>query len=174
MIQFLQALPLIGGLWKTVVGDKSESNKQAHNEQMAVYNQFAAEFGHSKTWWDSLIDGLNRLPRPFMTFGVFALFIWCARDPVAFTVYATALQAMPPQGWTILGIVIAFWFGSKVPKDFAKGKLAGNMPSIANEVAVRMKQKNIPPSTQTEHETGVTWEDKRKARYETDWDNLNN
>lgn len=158
MIPFLQAIPLLGGLFKTVFGDKSESNSQTHNEQMAVYGQFGKEFGHSKTKWDSFIDGLNRLPRPLMTYGIIALFVWCARDPLAFVVYAEALQAMPQQGWVILGIIITFWFGGKLPKDFALGKIRVNIPKIAKNVSTRFKQ------PETAHET-MDWKEKQEKRY---------
>jgi len=176
MIQALQAIPLIGGLWKTVFGDKDKTNNYAHTEKMAVYDQFAKEFGNSKTWWDSLIDGLNRLPRPIMTFGIVWLFYYCITQPEDFTVSATALQAMPEPGWWLLGIIITFWFGGKVPKDFAKYQVQAGAVDVAKQVAQARQIKNTPKSVTadtTPHEQ-VDWGRKVEKRYANkDWENLN-
>jgi hypothetical protein len=111
---------LLGGardIITSVWGDRAARDSAAHDEQMALYGQFAAEFGHARTWWDSVIDGLNRLPRPFMTFGVIALFVWAVVDPPAFGAAMLELAKVPEMLWWILLTIVAFWFGGKV---FAK------------------------------------------------------
>lgn len=119
---FWASLPVIGGIVKTIFGDRSARDQQSHENQMAVQQQFAAEFGHSKTVWDSFIDGVNRLPRPVMTFGMIALFWYCVTDPDGFERSAQALRSMPHEGWTLLWMVTAFWFGTKaiekIPSKF--------------------------------------------------------
>lgn len=167
----LDAIPAISGLWKTIFGDKAASNRQLHNEQMAVYNQFAQEFGHSKNWWDSLIDGLNRLPRPLFTFGTIGLFAWCGSDPESFTVFAIALQAMPEPGWWLLGIVVTFWFGGKIPKDLAKFSVGASTLEVAKQV--KKARKSFATSTDTTEHEELNWGDRVEKRYK-DWDNLNN
>ena len=44
------------------------ASKRGHDLDSAALDQFAAEFvaRTQRTWWDSLIDGLNRLPRPLL------------------------------------------------------------------------------------------------------------
>ena len=106
------------GFYTAIAGDTAARETDAHTEQMAVYNQFAAEFGHARTWWDSFIDGLNRLPRPFMTFGTLALFAWCVVDPPAFIEAMGALSAVPEMLWVIFLTIVGFWFGGKmISKD---------------------------------------------------------
>jgi hypothetical protein len=65
-------------------------------------------------WWDSLIDGVNRLPRPLMTFGTIFLFFYAIYDPVTFSVWMVALQGIPDNLWYIMGTIILFWFGGKM------------------------------------------------------------
>ncbi len=118
------------GLYTAIAGDRSARDSNAHSEQMAVYNQFAAEFRHlqGRTWWDSLIDGLNRLPRPVMTFGTLALFVWCVADPPAFIEAMGALSAVPEMLWVIFLTIVSFWFGGKLLAKDLKFK----PPSVAD------------------------------------------
>lgn len=174
----IQYIPIIGGLIEKWMSGRQNVKKQSHTEQMAVYEQFAAEFRDMKnrTWWDSLIDGLNRLPRPVMTFGVIWLFWFCVDNPAGFVVSAEALKAMPYEGWVALWMVIGFWFGTKavekLPDKF--GKLSGrSMPKIEIN-APRSKKLGNPSDLITNHED-MNWTDKKEKRYERmdDWDNLN-
>ena len=49
--------------------------------------QYAAEFTVPRQgWFDRLMDGLNRLPRPFLAFGTIGLFIVAMVDPVWFSI----------------------------------------------------------------------------------------
>lgn len=111
---------------KTLKGDKAEAEQHVHAEQMAVLNQYAAEFAGRapKTWFDSLVDGLNRLPRPIMTFGIIALFCWAVIDPGGFIDVMAALEIVPDALWTFLMLVAGFFFGGRfVKEDLAKPKL---------------------------------------------------
>lgn len=166
---WLQGIPLIGQVIKTIWGDQEARDKFQSDHRTSVYQQFAAEFGHSKTWWDSLIDGFNRLPRPFMTFGTIYIFWICWADPAAFIEGATALQAMPKEGWYILGAVVTFWFAAKLPKDFGKYK-APDIVQIKETLSepVHQAQKGEDP------QEGIEWINRVDTRYKTDWDNLNN
>ena len=171
----LNGLPLLGGLWSTVFGDKTKKQQSehveemaTHTEQLAIYKQFANEFGHSKTLWDSLIDGINRLPRPTMTFGVIWLFYHCWTDPMAFLEGVTALQAMPQEGWWILGIIITFWFGGKMQKDFGKMTSQHNMSRVVSNL---QKVKNLDkvddslPWLDEKHNEDITFAEKINKRY---------
>lgn len=55
--------------------DKLETN--IHDEQKAALAAFAAEFRQlsKRTWFDSLIDGINRLPRPTLAFLVIGMLV---------------------------------------------------------------------------------------------------
>lgn len=105
----------VGGLVKTMFGDRSARDQQAADDQASLRAQFAAEFqGPERTGlWNSLVDGLNRLVRPAFTFGVIGLFVWCVVDPVAFAASVQALALVPEPMWIIMGSIVVFWFGGK-------------------------------------------------------------
>lgn len=167
-MNWLTGIPLIGDVVKTVFGSRFERDAQAHTEQMAIHNQFAQEFGHSKTWWDSFVDGLNRLPRPVMTFGVIWLFYYCVSDPSGFERSAQALTAMPYEGWVALWMIIGFWFGTKAVEKLPKG--FGKLNKVAKHVPLSQPQKDV---TVLSNGDVIEWNDQIKKRH-SDYDNLNN
>ena len=86
-------------------------------QDMASLQQFAAEFQaarEGRTWWDSLVDGLNRLPRPLITLGILAFFVLAPLEPVRFLEIARAYQMMPDGFWALLSVIIAFYFGGRM------------------------------------------------------------
>ncbi|NMT64978.1 3TM-type holin [Marinobacter orientalis] len=101
----------------------TEKEQHRHNEVMAdldrdkaVMGQFAAEFVDRKnrTWWDSLIDGLNRSVRPIITFGVLAFFIIAPLSPEKFLLIAESYSLMPTGYWALLSVIIGFYFGGRM------------------------------------------------------------
>lgn len=110
----------------TFTGDKVQREENQHDEAMALRDQVAAEAAAAATrgsWWDSFVDGLNRLVRPTFTFGLAALFGWCVVDPEAFSAAMTALQLVPDPLWIIAGTVLSFWFGDRVLKGVRAPKM---------------------------------------------------
>jgi hypothetical protein len=82
--------------------------------QMAAMDGFAAEFTNSNaTWFDSLINGLNRLPRPALALGTVGLFAYAMIDPQGFSSRMVGLNAVPEPLWWLLGAVVAFYFGAR-------------------------------------------------------------
>ena len=107
---------LFGGadkIAKTFVGSKQERDQQNHDEFQTVQSSYQAEYSNTGGIFNSLVDGINRLVRPFFTFGTIALFIWAVIDATAFIDAMGALKTVPIELWTIEGTIIAFWFGSK-------------------------------------------------------------
>ena len=162
MLNFLKFIPGVDGLVKTVFGDKEARDRQGHTVDMAIHNQHANEFGHAKTWWDSLIDGINRLPRPAMTFGIIYIFYYCINDPEGFKTAMTALSQMPKEGWYLMGIIMTFWFGSKLPSDFGKLKRIRSAPA-----------RQITPKEHTSNITADIKPTKRGKKRYSNYDNLN-
>ena len=82
--------------------ERSHVERLALSEQdMASLQQFAAEFQarEGRTWWDSLVDGLNRLPRPLITLGILAFFVLAPLEPVRFleiAAHGTTVIGSPP------------------------------------------------------------------------------
>ncbi|MCG8345102.1 MAG: holin family protein [Chlorobiales bacterium] len=168
-MSWITALPLIGDLYRIVFGSELKRDEYQADARNSVYQQFANEFGHGQTWWDSFIDGINRLPRPFMTFGTIYLFWLCWTDPVAFVEGAQALQAMPKEGWYILGAIVTFWFAAKLPKDFGKYKAKIDVADLKKT----LKKDRVVTKVKDDPQEGLSWGERVEKRYKTDWDNLN-
>lgn len=82
--------------------------------QVAALNQFGHEYQMPALgWFDRMINGLNRLPRPFLAFGTIGLFIYAMQDPQGFALRMVGLNAVPEPLWWLLGAVVAFYFGSR-------------------------------------------------------------
>ena len=158
----LQFLPFIGDMASRFFGSKEKRDQYQADARDAVYSQFAQEFGHSKTWWDSFIDGLNRLPRPIMTFGTIYLFYLCWNDPAKFITGAQALQVMPKEGWYVLGAIVTFWFAAKLPKDF--GKYKGPQVTKLPENVRKNVASNVSV-TKEDPQEGLSWDERVKRRY---------
>ena len=114
---------VLGGankLAKTFFGSKDNREHDEHRETMAFLRGVSNEMmpRKNRTWWDSLVDGINRLVRPIFTFGTIYVFYYCIDDPDGFSFSMLALSLMPEQGWWFLFTVLSFWFGGKfIGKD---------------------------------------------------------
>lgn len=78
-------------------------------------DQLGAEFAaaHTCGWFDSLVNGLNRLPRPMLTIGTLALFVYAMAEPVGFGLRMQNLDLIPEPLWWLLGAIISFYFGAR-------------------------------------------------------------
>lgn len=86
-------------------GDESQRSAQAM--VLASHN----------SWFDILVDGLNRLVRPAFSF--WALFV------LAGIVSTDHLIDIPPMAWNIVWTVAGFWFGTRmVMKDIPEAIVA--------------------------------------------------
>lgn len=80
----------------------------------AVLAQFAAEFAHPRqSWFDQLIDGLNRIPRPALALGTLGLFISAMLDPIWFASRMQGIALVPEPLWWLLGAIVSFYFGAR-------------------------------------------------------------
>ena len=77
--------------------------------------QFAAEFAprHPSGWFDEVVNGLNRLPRPALALGTLALFVYAMVDPQQFALRMVGLNAVPEPLWWLLGAIVSFYFGAR-------------------------------------------------------------
>ena len=84
---------------------------------ISAQRQFAREFHAPANWFDSLINGVNRIPRPAMALTCLAP-IWLAYfDPIGLAQAVNALALIPLELWGIIGGVFAFYFGSRAVKE---------------------------------------------------------
>lgn len=93
--------------------------------EAAALAQFAAEFGiERRGWFDRLIDGLNRLPRPLLAFGVLGLFVAALVDPVWFAARMQGIALVPEPLWWLMGAIVSFYFGARhqvKAQDYQRG-----------------------------------------------------
>lgn len=111
-----------GGIGKAVksVASVFTPNKEAQAQRdsearASSMAQFAAEFNvhANRTWFDSLVDGLNRLVRPVTVAHIYAFF-WIAilnQDLMLKTMQSLVL--VPEMMWAIMLTVVGFYFGSR-------------------------------------------------------------
>lgn len=113
---------LLFGSGRNVIVDTAEvfrinaeaGDKRASLLQSAALEQMAAEFQSPQSgWFDRLIDGLNRLPRPAMALGTIALFISAMSNPVWFSERMQGISLVPEPMWWLLGVVVSFYFGAR-------------------------------------------------------------
>lgn len=112
-------------------------NAEASDKRDASYNtaalaQYAAEFHarQNRTWFDSLVDGLNRLVRPVTTIGVLCVIPATIIYPEQTSVAFAALALLPAGYWAIVGVIVSFYYGGRMQiksQEFEK--------SITNAVA---------------------------------------
>jgi len=106
------------------------------DQDLASLQQFAAEFHarEGRTWWDSLIDGLNRLPRPLITLGILAFFVLAPLEPVRFLEIAKIYALMPDGFWALLSVVVAFYFGGRMQLKRQDMAVKGGAMLVAREI----------------------------------------
>lgn len=94
------------------VNAEAEAGRQA-DLRAAAMSQFGAEFRATRGWFDQLIDGLNRLPRPMLAYGTLALFVMAMRDPDWFASRMQGIALVPEPLWWLMGAIVSFYFGAR-------------------------------------------------------------
>ncbi len=132
------------GLAEVFVPSATKRMELSAEAQMAALRQLGDEFGNpSAGWFDRLVNGLNRLPRPMLAFGTIGLFVYAMVDPVKFAQRMVGLNAVPEPLWWLLGAVVAFYFGARethyfrnrevrMPAGLEPGAVAEANPALAD------------------------------------------
>lgn len=103
--------------------------------QMAALSQLGDEYQMPALgWFDRMVNGLNRLPRPFLAFGTIGLFVYAMADPQGFAARMVGLNAVPEPLWWLLGAVVAFYFGARETHYFRSRPGVFGLPSGAVQV----------------------------------------
>ena len=113
-----RALARVGGAARGVArvfrADASEGQALEHAAHRAALGQMEAEFAHAPAgWFDKIVDGLNRLPRPLLAFGTLGLFVFAMVDPARFAHRMEGLAVVPEPLWWLLGAIVGFYFGAR-------------------------------------------------------------
>ena len=129
--------------------NKEKSGERKHEESMAdigrdmaSLQQFSAEFHdrQNRTWWDSFVDGLNRLPRPLITISILGFFVLAPTSPEKFLQIAKAYELMPPGYWALLSVVIGFYFGGRMQLKSQDMTVKQNAVQAAKELVAMKKE----------------------------------
>ena len=94
-----------------------------HESMIAAQSQYAAEFTRRTNWFDSIIDGINRLPRPIIALGTIYLFALSVYNPISFSAAMTSMQLVPDALWWIFGAIVGFYFGARELQNFRNTKI---------------------------------------------------
>jgi hypothetical protein len=113
-----QAVTALGaaaeGLAEVFVPSATRRMELSAEAQMAALRQLGEEYQHpALSWFDRMVNGLNRLPRPLLAFGTLVLFVYAMVDPRAFAERMVGLNAVPEPLWWLLGAIVAFYFGAR-------------------------------------------------------------
>ncbi|MEO1551310.1 MAG: holin family protein [Pseudomonadota bacterium] len=104
----------MGRVAEVFVDNKTKAGQRADALRAATLHQLGAEFASpARSWFDHLIDGLNRLPRPCLALGTLGLFVYAMADPIGFAARMQGLALVPDQLWWLLGAIVSFYFGAR-------------------------------------------------------------
>lgn len=90
---------------------KMELEEEAYARAMT---EMGKEFEVARPgFFDSLVNGLNRLPRPLLALGTMGLFVYAMVEPNGFGIRMEGLQQVPEPLWWLLGAIVGFYFGAR-------------------------------------------------------------
>ncbi|MBV1865621.1 MAG: holin family protein, partial [Rhodobacteraceae bacterium] len=85
------------------VPNRSKAQEFEHNEHAAALEQYGQEYWQVQAgWFNQLVNGLNRLPRPILALGTVGLFVFAMIEPEAFSSRMIGLDSIPPVSYTHL------------------------------------------------------------------------
>ncbi|WP_134725857.1 holin family protein [Paracoccus luteus] len=119
--RFLNMAPTVTAVSNAATGvaevftPNSTRRMELDEEAFAVaMSQLQAEFGRVPGgWFDELMNGLNRLPRPLLTLGTIGLFVYSMVEPVGFSQRMQGLALVPEPLWWLMGAIVSFYFGAR-------------------------------------------------------------
>lgn len=102
------------GVAEVFIPNATKKMEAAHQAYIAAMDEHGAEFEYVRPgFFDRFVNGLNRLPRPFLAFGTLGLFVYAMIDPVGFARRMVGLNYVPEPLWWLLGAIVGFYFGAR-------------------------------------------------------------
>ncbi|WP_181900586.1 holin family protein [Paracoccus thiocyanatus] len=129
--------------------------------------QLSGEFAaQSCGWFDGMMNGLNRLPRPLMTLGTVGLFVYAMVDPQGFGLRMQNLNLVPEPLWWLLGAIISFYFGAREAHYFrSKPAFARNPPPAGAGNAIATDRQPLPAAGAFDDNAALRdWAEENAAR----------
>ena len=155
-----------GGAWRDVVasGRVAWYGKPSSKRTRMASAEFA---GAGTGWFDRLVNGLNRLPRPMLAFGTLALFGYAMVDPDGFGARMTGLNQVPEPLWWLLGAIVGFYFGAREAHHFrartpAAGPLGPAVPAGRKRQSARARNA-APNAAAPQDEPNAALDDWRRV-----------
>ncbi len=106
------------------VPNATKKLEAAQAAYLAALQEHGAEFEFIRPGrFDRIVNGLNRLPRPVLAFGIVGLFVYAMIDPVGFAQRMVGLGYVPEPLWWLLGAVVSFYFGAREAHYFRMKKV---------------------------------------------------
>lgn len=160
-MNILPFLEPVGELVKTIFGSREARDQAAATENSASMQQYAAEFApkSNRNWFDSMVDGLNRLQRPTYTFSTLALFWLAYRDPQSFARIMLSIALIPEQFWIIIGMIVGFLFSSRM---IEKLPVSQGFKPIDDKEIKRIKEVATMLDTPIDNPSITAWKASRK------------
>lgn len=141
----------VTGVAEVFTENRTRRMERGFDAQEAALAQHGVEFGAQRAgWFDRLVNGLNRLPRPMLALGTLGLFVYAMVDPIGFSRRMVGLEHVPEPLWWLLGAIVSFYFGAREMHHFRspqRAQLAQPAPESHNMSAWRAA---LPPEPQAE------------------------
>lgn len=92
------------------------ASQRGHEYNSAALAQYAAEFHarSNRTWFDSLVDGLNRLVRPVITITLLGVIPVTMAWPEHMAVALASLALLPAGYWALVSLITSFYYGGRM------------------------------------------------------------
>lgn len=102
------------GVAEVFVPNATKKMQAAHEAYLAAIDESGLEFKYAQPGlFDRFVNGLNRLPRPFLALGTLGLFVYAMIDPVSFAQRMIGLNYVPEPLWWLLAAIVGFYFGAR-------------------------------------------------------------
>lgn len=135
-----------GNLAEVFVGNRGRLEEAEHTEFIASLDQLGKEFEQPRnSWFDSLISGMNRLPRPALAMGTLGLFVYSMVDPIGFAGRMQGLSLVPDPLWWLLGAIVSFYFGARELHHFRTSRPAVSVDDLIRVNSIRERIDSLRP-----------------------------
>ena len=123
---------------------------RAQTLRVEALQQYAREFDQkNNSLFDSIMDGINRVPRPALALGTLGLFVAAMVDPIWFAERMQGIALVPEPLWWLLGVVVSFYFGARhqVKNQQFQRSIAQTMASAPQVVRNIQHLQQLRPTT---------------------------
>lgn len=122
-------------------GNKKERDAQIaaneFNEQIEIHKEATAGYTYTaqnRNRFDSLVDAINRLPRPMMAFLAMWFMVWPMLQPERYIESVKAMGQAPEWISTFVTIVVVFFFGSRTLAKDLPSQMSGRKAAPAKSL----------------------------------------